>query len=594
MIIWIEDKALGLMIFYLVLTFLVSAYLLVYEICFNLRRKINYKNYTFFVGMYNTKVDVFRLAAIIFIFVFGLVLFGLFVSSYVINLYLVALIPIYSVMGFFLYLELTRKKYNNPYVRRFDTYYRDIDRTSKSQLKILTKVKNLKDTFIETENVLYLDFLAVNNIVPNDNKKLEFERFNKETISEFDEAIESLNDYNSTIIAQFNETLSDFLYHRVEKDYFEIPDFETIDTYKFEADIKELNSFYDDYFKTYIKQSVINGEVNSSESIISLLDIAEKYRTKYDNIEVLKILQSVDKNIENKHSVAKYLLEHKILSNDILFEEIIDQDWEWCISSSYITKLPKKDIIKFYQTVVEKNAKRCCNKLLKIQTINQVSIIDKVLALVEFEDNSCIQLLKFTKLIKSNTQEFSDEGTRYENMAIALKFSLKPDVDDAITINTINQICQNETYYENKDEIARIYVQESEKLQNSFPYITDVLLCLFDGELAQSQYMNSNAVMNLYLEDILTLNSTNLRVLNILLSSVIMLYDTNKKHIVSAINSIQNDKIVDTLELSYLTAKKDGKTILKKLLKTEKNKVVAIINRVEKERQSLDMLEKVK
>ena len=587
----IENSAFVFMMIYLIATVIISGYLACYEIFFRLRSHIDYKNYRFYERMYLQKPDAFRLTLIGGVYLLGLIVFGVYVADMVINIYLTALIPIFATMAIFIYLELTRSQYNNPFITNFDGYFQEISKTEKTQTRLLKNIKEIQSEFNISEKELYIDFKRLLDIVPDDRKDKEFQRFKMECDKEFSQAIEELENYNSSIISQFNESLSEYLNQGIMADY-QIPDFTPIDVNTFATYKSELQDMYVEYFDAFFTTQLSNGNVKKAADFILAFEIANKYGLTLNPNQVFSVLLSLQSNCDEKVTVANYMMVNNLIPEAIILGGVLERDWDWAFDVKRIYSMPRKDLIHGFQLVVEKNAKKCCKKMLNYNYQDQILVIDKVLALVHDDTNACVRLLRFNRLIKDSTQEFSDPTTMYENMAIALKYYYK-NSDNYENKAEINAICSTEEFYQNKEKISSLYNEASKKLKEIYQPMTDVLLCYFDGELSQNKLLDANLIMNFYLDNMLTLNDETLKVLNLLISAIVLIYDPDKKHIQSAVNSIMYSPFINDIQINFDQIQETGKKIIRKICKNYLVVLINIVNRTEKERLSLDILLKV-
>ena len=122
----IENNALNLMIFFIVVSFAIFVYNLSFELIFRNRRCINYATYPFFIKMYNLQTNLYNLSALAGVILFSFILFAMFIGSRVVRIYLFTIIPIDASMAVFIYYELTRSKYNNSKLNIFNAYYNEV------------------------------------------------------------------------------------------------------------------------------------------------------------------------------------------------------------------------------------------------------------------------------------------------------------------------------------------------------------------------------------------------------------------------------------------------------------------------------------
>lgn len=586
----IEHSAFALMIFLMIVSTVVVGYNLYYEVVFRLRRKISYKTYTYFKPMYLCKINYINVGAIGFVLLFTLILFAMFIGSNVVRLYCVAFIPIDLVMFLFLYYEISRSQYNNINITNYDSYYRDLYKIERSKTQLLNKITKLQDEFTGLANELMGNFNKFNAILPNEAKEQEFKDYINACTAEFDENKRELSTYNTDVINAFNSALYDFLTSGIETDY-EIPEFRTIDIKQMFSYVSNIRTMFESYVNDYSKIKLEQGAIKNADKIIQLIEIAKKFNTVFSEDEVLKILEMVSKKVDQKEKVALYLLSDNMLTEDILFETVVNRDWDWCLDEGYISSRNRKKITELYANIVEANAIKSCNKLLKINSFDQSDILMKVLNTATVS-NACTQVIKFRIIIESGSQQFDNPATMYENMAVALRnYALSnPGYENK---SWIIGVCKDESFYENAQEIETAYKAVSAKLHDKYEYLNSVLLCFFEGDLAKNKYIDNTKIASLYLENMLTLNSASLKVFALLAAALILLMDENDANIAIAVDAIKNDSIGKEALAKTVTDVGAGQYILQNLFDTKLDKLIPIVNRCEKARMSLDKLEEL-
>ena len=173
----IENSAYTLMIFFMLTATAVISYNVYFEVSFRLRRFINYKTFKYFEPMFYLKVNYYNIFVLGFVFVFSLVLTGLFIFSRVVRIYCLAFIPVDILVGLFAYYELTRPKYNNAGIISYEAYYKDLTKIEKSKTQLLNKIIKLEDEFVKLADEFMVNFNQYNALIPNAEKEKEFNTY---------------------------------------------------------------------------------------------------------------------------------------------------------------------------------------------------------------------------------------------------------------------------------------------------------------------------------------------------------------------------------------------------------------------------------
>ena len=586
----IENSAFPLMIIFMLASLCVTLYNVYYECSFRLRRKISYKSYKYFEPFYLIKPNNFNLIGIGVVIFLSLLLTGLYIWSNVVRLYCIIFIPIDAVMGLFLYYELTRSKYNNDDIITFDPYYRDLYKIERSKTAILNKIQIVETDFNKLSSELMSKFKEFNELLPNKEKEDEFQKYIDSCNREFTINRNDLVNYNKSVISQFDSSLNDYLTLGLATDY-EIPEFKTIDVQQMFGYITELRTMFESYVSMYSKQKLKQGVLKSPDKIIKVFDIALKMNVRFDDEDILAILKTINAKVSKKEEVFAYLLSQSLVSEDVLYSAIVINDWAWCVVEDNIFTKSRKRIIELYSDIVEHNAINCCNKLLNMNTIDQSDILIKVLNTAT-KSNACTQVIKFRIIIQSNDQAFDDEATMYENMAISIRNYVLENPGDE-NRSWIIGVCNDSSFYTNKDQIVNIYSRISQKIKDKYDYLNNVLICFYEGELSTNKYIDNTKITNFYLENILTLNNSSLKVFALLACALILLVDEDDKNVAIAIDGIKHDQIGREALENTTTDVEAGKYVLKTLLKTKLDKVIPIVNRVEVKRMSLNKVKEL-
>jgi len=537
--------------------------------------------------MFTQNVNYYNIAAISVILGLSIILFGLYIGSAVTRLYTITFIPIDAAMGLFIYYELTRKKYNNEDVISFDPYFRDLSKVERSKSTLLNKINKVETDFKNLSSELMLSFDEFNSILPNKDKEEEFKKYINRCVKEFEKNREELVNYNKTVIDQFNESLNEYLTLGLSSDY-EIPEFRTIDIDEMLEYITTMRKMFETYFSTYSKEKLQQGVLKTPEKIISIFTIAQKFNAKFTDSEMLNILQAVNDKVKNRDTISAYLLSLNLISEDVFYEAVVKRDWDWCVLEDYVFTRSNKKIIELYNEIVEYNAIRCCNKMLKMSTIDQTNILTRVLNTAT-KSNACTQVIKFRIIIQTNDQEFNKTSTMYENMAVSIRNYVYANPGDENRAWIIN-VCNNNAFYENKDQIVDIYTRISTKIKSKYEYVNKILICFYEGDLSKNNYVDTSKLTSFYLENLLTLNNQFIKVFALLACSIILIEDKNQDNIDAAIEGIKKDPIGREAAKSFENPVDMGKFVLKDLLKNNLDKVIPIVNRVETKRMSLDKL----
>ena len=586
----IESNAFTLIIFFMIVSIGVIGYNLYVEITFRLRRFINYKSYTYFEPYFKNQINYYNVGAISFVIVLSLVLTGLFVISNVVRIYCLTFIPIDLVMGLMLYYELSRPKYNNENIIAYDSYFRDLNKIEKSKTKLLNKIIKLENEFNSLSSDLMKNFNQYNSILPNAEKEKEFDSYITSCKADFEQNKQELTTYNKDVVTAFNEAIREFISSGIESDY-DIPEFKTIDINQMFSYVSTMRSMFETYVASNTVDKLASGALRKSDKIIEIIEIAQKFNTKFSDSDILKIFTMLKDKVKDKEKVVVYLMSNGMISESVLHTAIVDKDWDWCIDEGYITTRSHKRLIELYADIVSANAINSCNKLLKMNNIDQSDILMKVLNTATVT-NACTQVIKFKIIIESDSQQFDNPATMYENMAIAIRnYALSnPSYENK---SWIINICREESYYENAEVIEDTYLEISQKIKEKYSYLNNVLICFYEGDLAKNKYIDNSKITSIYLENMLTLNSTSLRVFALLACSMILLLDENDANVNVALDAIKNDQIGKEALANTTTDVDAGKYILKTLFDTKLDKLIPIVNRAEKVRMSLDKLEEL-
>ena len=585
----IENSAFSLMIVFLVLASALSIYNITIECIFRLRRKITYKTYSYYEQLYLYNTNYINISLIGIIWGLSLILFGLFIWDRVVRLYTIALLPVDLVMGIFLYYELTRKKYNNHDIITFDPYYRDLYRIEKSKNSVLRKINKVEEEFNKLALELMATFREFNAILPNDEKEKEFQDYIDKCNKEFSKNRDELIDYNNKVIKQFNADLNDYLTMGLATDY-EIPEFHTIDVQQMFGYIAQFKKTFEAYVSQYSKQSLKKGNLANSQ-MEAIFNIAIKMNTKFSDEDMSAILETINKKSTKKEEIVSFMLSNSLISEKVIHDAIVQKDWAWCAFEDLIFTQNRKQIIDLYLDIIENNAINSCNKLLNMNTFDQTDILTKVLTSTG-TTNSCTQVIKFRIIVHSNDQKFDDEATRYENMAISIRnYSMSLPNDS--NRNWIMTICNDSSFYENKEDIVDVYNKIYKKLKDTYAYLNTVLICYYEGVLANNDYLDNAKITNLYLENLLTLNASSLKVFALMVCALVLTVDKDKRNLKLAMDGLRHDPLGKEALANAKTEYEAGKFVLKELLKTKLDKVIPIVNRVESKRMSLNKIKEL-
>ena len=586
----IENSALPMMIIYLIASTIVIGYNAYIEIVFRLRRKISYKNYKFFEPFYLLKLNIYNIVAMGVVAFLSIILFALYIWSNVVRIYCIVFIPMILSMSLFIYYEFSRLNYNNEDIITFDPYFRDLYKIERSKTAILNKISIVETDFKKLSSELMTKFKAFNTLLPNKEKEQEFQAFIDKCNKEFEKNRGELVNYNKSVISQFDNSLNDFLTLGLATDY-EIPEFHTIDVQQMFGYITELRTMFETYVSQQAKQKLRQGVLKSPDKIIEVFNIALKMNVRFTDEDIMTILEALNSKVAKKEEVFTYLLSQNLVSEDVLHEAIVRRDWAWCVIEDNVFAKSRKKIIELYSDIVEHNAINCCNKLLNMNGVDQSDILVKVLNTAT-KSNACTQVIKFRIIIQSNDQEFDDEATMYENMAISIRNYVLENPSDENRAWIID-VCNASSFYQNKEQIVNIYTRISQKIKDKYNFLNSVLICFYEGELSTNKYIDNTKITNFYLENILTLNNSTLKVFALLACALILLVDEDDKNVQVAIDGIKHDQIGRDALQNTQTDVEAGKYVVKTLLKTKLDKVIPIVNRVEVKRMSLNKIKEL-
>ena len=219
--------------------------------------------------------------------------------------------------------------------------------------------------------------------------------------------------------------------------------------------ITELRTMFETYVSQQAKQKLRQGALKSPDKIIEAFNIALKMNVRFTDEDIMTILEALNSKVAKKEEVFTYLLSQNLVSEDVLHEAIVRRDWAWCVIEDNVFAKSRKKIIELYSDIVEHNAINCCNKLLNMNAVDQSDILVKVLNTAT-KSNACTQVIKFRIIIQSNDQEFDDEATMYENMAISIRNYVLENPSDENRAWIID-VCNDSSFYQNKEQIVNIY-----------------------------------------------------------------------------------------------------------------------------------------
>lgn len=582
----IESKAFELAIVFTIFATLVAIYNIAFELLFRQRRKISYKTYSFFRKMFMLNINAYNIVAISLVLIMSIILFGLFIASPVVRFYLFAIIPVDFMMGVFLYFDLTRPNYNNPNILDFDNYYRNLRKVEASKNRLFEQIDDIQNQYDTETKELIRNLQKYNLVFPNEEKFREIGELVAKSMNEFEQNKNDLINYNTAIIGQFNDSISEYVIQGLDPT-FDIQEFHQIDIKQMKQFVVDIKKEIEDYVKETTMTNLINKTPNNSKQIIAALEASEYFNFRLTLQDVVSILRVANTFVDDKQTIATYLIERKYVNVDDLFSYIIEKDWAWCVTNDTISVLTKKQLIHLYSQIIEHNSSKICNVVLKCSAIDQTDVLDKVLATATI-NNNCVQMIKFHKIIINSAQEFDDVINMYENMTYAILQHTQSKPSNPLT-TVAKSIIATGDFYNRRSEIKMEYYKIFDNLHNKYRYLPDVLMCFYDGDLSKYKNIDMTNVMAFYMENMKTLNEEGLRYLNILLSAVILMFDSNQDNIKVAINSVQEDKFSSELDiLNIYKAKINGKSLIRFLTTKKLDKIVPIINRIERYRKSLD------
>ena len=584
-----ESSSFIMMMIFLSIFTVVTVYNVYVEIAFRARRRISYKTFKYFERMYMLEPNYYNIGFLGFVIVLSLIFFAVFIGSGVTRLFCITFIPTDLIMGLFMYYELTRSKYNNEDIASFDTYYRDLNRIENSKTQLLNKITSVENEFKTLSSNNMKNFNEFNQLIPNEAKEAEFKHYIDLRLKEFEENRNELVNYNKLVISQFNTALNDYLTQGLSS-FQEIPEFKAIDIQQMFDYVSAMRVMFETYVDVMSKKTLREGTFKSSDKIIQLFDIALRFNVKFEDEDMRVILNKVN-NVQKKEEVSLYLLNQNLISEEVLHHCIVDNDWDWCVHESHIFNKNRKKIIELYIDVVQANALKCCNKMLKSNMMDQSDMLIKVLNAVS-KSNACTQVIKFRIIIQTNDQQFDKEANMYENMAVSIRNYVLANPGDE-NRPWIIEVCDKNTFYAEKERIVDIYTRISQKLKEKYNYLNNVLICFYEGELSRDKYIDNTKITNLYLENLLTLNNQTLRVFSLLACSLILCVDEDDANVEVALEGLRKDQIGRDAINNCTTDVEIGRYVLKELFNSKLDKLIPIINRVETKRMSLDKLRRL-
>lgn len=585
-----EAASFVIMMIFLSIFAVVTAYNVYVEIAFRARRRISYKTFKYFERMYIMEPNYYNIGFLGFVIVLSLICFGILIGSGVTRLFCISFIPTDIVMGVFIYYELTRPKYNNEDITSFDTYYRELNRIENSKTQLLNKITSVEDEFKTLSSNNMKNFNEFNQLIPNKEKEDEFKAYIDARLKEFEENRNELVNYNKSVISQFDSALSDYLTQGLSSDY-DIPEFKTIDIQQMFDYVSAMRVMFETYVDECSKKKLREGAFKSADKIIQLFDIALRFNVKFEDEDMRVILKRINENVQKKEDVSLYLLNQNLISEEVLHHCIVDNDWDWCVHETHIFNKNRKKIIELYIDIVQANALKSCNKMLKSNMMDQSDMLIKVLNAVS-KSNACTQVIKFRIIIQTNDQQFDKEANMYENMAVSIRNYVLANPGDENRAWII-EVCDKNTFYAEKERIVDIYTRISQKLKEKYAYLNNVLICFYEGELSRDKYIDNTKITNLYLENLLTLNNQTLRVFSLLACSLILCVDEDDANVDVALEGLRKDQIGRDAINNCTTDVEIGRYVLKELFNSKLDKLIPIINRVETKRMSLDKLRRL-
>lgn len=585
-----ESSSFIMMMIYLSIFFVVTTYNVYIEIAFRARRRISYKSFKYYERMYMLEPNYYNIGFLGFVIILSLIFFAVFIGSGVTRLFCITFIPTDLVMGLFIYYELTRSKYNNEEISSFDSYYRDLNRIENSKTQLLNKITSVENEFKTLSSNNMKNFNEFNQLIPNKDKEQEFQAYIESRLKEFEENRNELVNYNKLVISQFNTALTDYLTQGLSS-FQEIPEFKTIDIQQMFDYVSTMRQMFESYVDECSKKKLREGALKNSDKIIQLFDIALRFNVKFEEDDMRVILNKINDNVSKKDDVALFLLEKNLISEEVLHHCIVDKDWDWCVHENFIFNKNRKKIIELYIDVVQANAIKCCNKMLKSNLMDQSDMLVKVLNAVSIS-NPCTQVIKFRIIIQTNDQQFDKEANMYENMAVSIRNYVLANPGDENRAWII-EVCDKNTFYEEKERIQDIYTRISQKLKEKYAYLNNVLICFYEGELSRDKYIDNTKITNLYLENLLTLNNQTLRVFSLLACALILCVDEDDANVDVALDGLKKDQIGRDAINQCTTDVEIGKYVLKELFNSKLDKLIPIVNRVETKRMSLDKLRRL-
>lgn len=585
-----EAASFVIMMIFLSIFAVVTAYNVYVEIAFRVRRRISYKTFKYFERMYIMEPNYYNIGFLGFVIVLSLICFGILIGSGVTRLFCISFIPTDIVMGVFIYYELTRPKYNNEDITSFDTYYRELNRIENSKTQLLNKITSVEDEFKTLSSNNMKNFNEFNQLIPNKEKEDEFKAYIDARLKEFEENRNELVNYNKSVISQFDSALSDYLTQGLSSDY-DIPEFKTIDIQQMFDYVSAMRVMFETYVDECSKKKLREGAFKSADKIIQLFDIALRFNVKFEDEDMRVILKRINENVQKKEDVSLYLLNQNLISEEVLHHCIVDNDWDWCVHETHIFNKNRKKIIELYIDIVQANALKSCNKMLKSNMMDQSDMLIKVLNAVS-KSNACTQVIKFRIIIQTNDQQFDKEANMYENMAVSIRNYVLANPGDENRAWII-EVCDKNTFYAEKERIVDIYTRISQKLKEKYAYLNNVLICFYEGELSRDKYIDNTKITNLYLENLLTLNNQTLRVFSLLACSLILCVDEDDANVDVALEGLRKDQIGRDAINNCTTDVEIGRYVLKELFNSKLDKLIPIINRVETKRMSLDKLRRL-
>ena len=406
------------------------------------------------------------------------------------------------------------------------------------------------------------------------------------------EYLEEIERFSAEVEQNFNAALHEFLHNGTVPEFRVVP-LRSFDEVTVSDLLSEIKSSYGGRIAGMVVEQVDRGAVKSARSLGNIMTLLHQLEVEVDGETLSRFLHAASR-FEDRAELAELLYRNGQITVAMVRQTFIPQNWEWTFVPGMVAAFNGRELTLILTDVLEKDRKSMCYRLLTRLNASNVEVLERAIAneseRSNGELNATARLASAHIMILKNTYAVGNSGNLYENLAYMLfdhmtDLGLPEEAQQQIT-----SIVENESFYANREVIAKLYAAASSAGGRMTDSTTRVLLQYV--MTAPKDFLDADRLAKLFGEYRFTLSFGDMGTLRAVLAAWLLLTSNDAETLQIVLAELTRIPVAQPFQSvpPVEAARQIGRSVVAHLTQQDRVRLRSVIYRTEGSRLMLDRL----